>query len=85
MCLRERCPSGCFQLSTYIVRVRLVEWKDWGELSVGGGFSSLEEDNNVFTKMLISLVGEISVLESNNYLYFPMELIKMTLPWKRDP
>lgn len=73
MCLRERCPSGWFQLSTYIVKVRLVEWKDWGELSLRGGFSSLEEDNNVFTKMVISLVGEISVLESNNYLHFPME------------
>ena len=35
------------------------------------GVSSPEEDNNVFTKMLTSLVGEISVLESNNYLHFP--------------
>lgn len=71
MCLRERCPSGWFQLYTYIVRVRLVEWKDWEELSLGGGgVSSPKEDNNVFTKMLTSLVGEISVLESNNYLHF---------------
>lgn len=36
----------------------------------GGGVSSPKEDNNVFTKMLTSLVGEISVLESNNYLHF---------------